>query len=421
MMFLSRLSLSLGFVYLSLVCASPALQIRNSPISLPIAAQVNATGGTVGLQNAERARFSTIRSPNVQRSRGVQTRAFAPVTVTDTSVIYVADVGVGSPPTQYSLIVDTGSSNTWVGARKPYNPTSTSHKTSEKVLVKYGSGNFSGDEYTDTVTLGSASIKAQSIGVASSFQGFSGVHGVLGLGPQDLTLGTLSPSSSQTIPTVTDNLKTQGLISAESLGVSLEPTTQVNQTNGQLDFGGTDSSKFTGSIEYVDVTTVPQASRYWGVTQSIMYGSKTPISIIPASRPVPGIVDTGTTLLYLPTDAFNRYQAATGGKPDSRTGLLKISESQYSNLESLFFTIGDITLEYTRNAQIWPRSQNVLIGGSINSIYLVVADSGVSSGSSTGLDFVNGFVWLQRFYTVFDSDNRRIGFASTPFTNARTN
>jgi len=31
-------------------------------------------------------------------------------------VQYLATVGVGSPATDYSLIVDTGSSNTWVGA-----------------------------------------------------------------------------------------------------------------------------------------------------------------------------------------------------------------------------------------------------------------------------------------------------------------
>jgi hypothetical protein len=52
-----------------------------------------------------------------------------------------------------------------------------------------------------------------------------------------------------------------------------------------------------------------------------------------------------------------------------------------------------MTFEYTRNAQIWPRSQSI-IGGSTNSIYLVVADSGVSSGNSSGLEFVNGFAWL---------------------------
>jgi len=42
------------------------------------------------------------------------------------------------------LIVDTGSSNTWVGAEAPYVETSTSVNTGEPVTVSYGSGSFSG-------------------------------------------------------------------------------------------------------------------------------------------------------------------------------------------------------------------------------------------------------------------------------------
>ena len=49
---------------------------------------------------------------------------------------------------------------------------------------------------------------------------------------------------------MTDNLLKQGLISSAVVGVSFEPTTEDTVTNGELTFGGTDSSKFTGSITY---------------------------------------------------------------------------------------------------------------------------------------------------------------------------
>ena len=52
------------------------------------------------------------------------------------------------------LIIDTSTSNTWLGADKAYVKTRTSHDTGNTVLVSYGSGNFTGKEYTDTVTLG---------------------------------------------------------------------------------------------------------------------------------------------------------------------------------------------------------------------------------------------------------------------------
>lgn len=95
---------------------------------------------------------------------------------------------------------------------------------------------------TDTVTLGPGLvIQNQSIGVASSAQGFQGVDGILGIGPVDLTSSTLS--TGELVPTVTDNLFSQGTISSDSIGISYEPTTADGSLNGELTFGGVDSSK----------------------------------------------------------------------------------------------------------------------------------------------------------------------------------
>ena len=52
---------------------------------------------------------------------------------------------------------------------------------------------------------------------------------------------------------MTDNLLSQGIIDTEVLAVSFEPTTTDSDTNGELTFGGTDSSKYTGDISYVYV------------------------------------------------------------------------------------------------------------------------------------------------------------------------
>jgi hypothetical protein len=107
-----------------------------------------------------------------------------------------------------------------------------------------------GTEYTDTVTLGGLAIKQQSIGVANFSIGFAGYDGIIGIGPVDLTGHTLTDDASMTIPTVTQNLHTQGLISENVVGVSFEPTNQLNVINGELTFGGADSTKYTGTIEY---------------------------------------------------------------------------------------------------------------------------------------------------------------------------
>ena len=91
-------------------------------------------------------------------------------------------------------------------------------------------------------------------------------------------------------------------------------------------------------------------------------------------------------------NAFNTYQSKTGGTLDSATGLLSITSTQYSNLQSLTFNIGVNSYELTPNAQIWLRSLNTAIGGTSGAIYLVVSDIGTPSGS--GLDFINGYTFL---------------------------
>ncbi|CAL1694484.1 unnamed protein product [Somion occarium] len=397
------------------VAANPLVQVRDTPITLSAAKRFNFTG-SASLLERDQARVKGLRQLAEAKISGkLNEDAVISTPATNQAVDYVVNVAVGSPATTYSLLVDTGSSNTWVGAGKVYVRTGTSTQTNDRVSVTYGSGSFSGTEFTDTVSLGSSlTIQRQSIGVASRSQGFNGVDGILGIGPVDLTTGTLSPDTSSTVPTVTDNLFSQGVITQNLVAVSFEPTTSLSSTNGELTFGGTDSSKFTGSISFAPITRTSPASEFWGIDQTIRYGAST--SILSSTA---GIVDTGTTLTLIASDALRRYQTATGAVLDNNTGLLRLTPAQFANLQSLFFTVNGATFELTANAQAWPRSLNTAIGGNTNSVYLIVADLGSNSGE--GLDFINGLTFLERFYSVFDTANRRVGLATTSFTHATTN
>ncbi|KAF8588745.1 aspartic peptidase A1 [Ramaria rubella] len=419
---LSLLSLLL-LIPAALSLTTPPIKIRDSPISVPIAVRINATG-SAKLVEADRARARSFVQAAKDKAAKVQAGTLSPdavigVSVTNAATTYTASVGVGDPATQYTLLIDTGSSNTWVGAGKKFVHTSTTVQTSDKVAVTYGSGDFSGTEFTDQVTLATGLvIKTQSIGVASQSEGFEGVDGILGIGmslcPVDLTLDTLTPGANTEIPTVTDNLFSQGTITSHEVGVSFEPTTSASVTNGELTFGGTDSTKFTGSISFTPITSTSPASEFWGINQSIKFGTSTTILSETA-----GIVDTGTTLVLLASNAFSAYEKATGGVLDENTGLLRLTTAQFAKLDSLFFTIGGTTFELTANAQAWPRSLNTLIGGVAGDVYLIVGDLGTPSGE--GLDFINGFTFLERFYSVFDTTNQQVGLATTSFTDATTN
>ena len=148
----------------------------------------------------------------------------------------------------------------------------------------------------------------------------------------------------------------------------------------------------------------------------------------------------GTTLILIATNAFDAYKSATGAVLDNRTGLLRLTTTQFNNLKDLTFVIGGVCIlscsfgvemfiyllffdqtsfVLTPNGQIWPRNLNADIGGVASDVYLIVGNIGRNSGS--GLDFVNGQTFLERFYAVFDTANKRVGIATTSFTDATTN
>jgi cathepsin E len=52
----------------------------------------------------------------------------------------------------------------------------------------------------------------------------------------------------------------------------------------------------------------------------------------------------------------------------------------------------------------------------VDHLYLVVFDLGAIKHNQLG--FIAGMAFLQRYYSVFDNDYSRVGFAKTRFTNA---
>lgn len=182
----SLLSLLVVAISLGSVSAAPNPNLaRDTPtVSLAFRTNVNVTGFT-NIVAADQARAAALRANAVSRAnaRALGKRASS-FDVTNTAVTYTASVGVGSPATDCNvifiitrslglmciratdtLLIDTGSSNTWVGADKNYVKTSTSKSTGKSVVcnrsklliqigsestfvqsVSYGSGSFSGTE-----------------------------------------------------------------------------------------------------------------------------------------------------------------------------------------------------------------------------------------------------------------------------------
>ncbi|KAG2356168.1 aspartic proteinase [Suillus spraguei] len=386
------------------VTGSP-VEVRNSRITLPITRRLKSSNGTNQVQHDE-ARVAAFRDNSTHDRR-------ANIPLANEKWFYITSVGIGYPPTYYNLIVDTGSAVTWVGANKKYEITATSLETPLEVTVTYEAAFFTGHLFTDILTFRNAFTTTMVIGVASNYRGVE-YNGVLGIGPGRLSAGAVKNNPEMELETITQRLSDTGSISQPLVGIFLQPSSRDEPDgSGVLDFGKPNPALYTGDIVYTSVTTIPTASNYWGIEQRITYGTT---EILPAA---PGIVDSGCTFIYLASDAFENYRAATGAEFDATTKLLSITPEQYDALDDLNFHIEDQTYTLTRNAQIWPRHLNSKIDGLDNGIYLAVVS--LSTPVGHGEDFRLGYVFLQRFYASFDIVKSRVGFATTRFTDATTN
>ena len=320
-MLLLKTLLSLIFLTLSAVDATSSIHFQDSEEgTLRFATKTKLDlGDGRTLSDRDRARARSL----INKHGGTS------ISITNTLYSYSAQVGVGDPLHNCmsicyyrkhgnslvadTLLVDSGSANTWVGANqsRPYIRTKTSVDTGNTFVrvqcpscrmhqirtwskKMFYSADVSGEEYLDTVTLSPhLVIKNQSIGAATWTNGsFEGLDGILGIGPTDLTSGSVN--NTALAPTVMDNLYSQGKISEKVFGIYLIPSSEPD-SNGELTFGGYDRRVITSRVDYVPLTNAGTARRYWGVNQSVSYGDHTILS------KAAGVIDTGTTCILFAT------------------------------------------------------------------------------------------------------------------------
>lgn len=141
------------------------------------------------------------------------------------------------------------------------------------------------------------------------------------------------------------------LQSTETLGVYFKPESgsDTDDANGELTLGGVDTSKYTGTLTYFSKSNTSPYSYYWGIaTAGLTYGSTS------LETSANAIVDTGTTLIYIPTAAYNKFLTAAGGKTDSSSGLARFSTKPTSNFSIKF---GSTTYALTPAQYLVPTAQ----------------------------------------------------------------
>lgn len=310
---------------------------------------------------------------------------------------YYGPISVGTPPQNFNVIFDTGSSNLWVPGKSCTNcgmhPLYDSSKSSTYIAngstfnIMYGSGPVSGFVSEDVATVGDITVKYQLMAEINNTKGLGLAYK---LGKFDGILGLAFPTISvNKMPTVFENMVAQKLVDQQVVSFYLADS---SGSDGEMTVGGIDSTKYTGDLVYVPLTS----ETYWETKMDSFN-----INGASASSTTRCILDTGTSLLAGPSADVKKIAATVGAKP--------------------FFLN---KAEYTIDCSKIPTLPNIVISLGGANFTLTGADYTINSGSiclfaMTGIDvpapagplWILGDVFIRKYYTVFDWGKKQLGFA----------
>ena len=316
---------------------------------------------------------------------------------------YFGVVEIGTPSQSFQVIYDTGSSDLWVprvGCSHcgiPFGPTKSKYDDTqsssyevdgEDFEIIYGSGSVSGFFSKDSVTLAEdIVVEGQEFGQVSDAGGLGLLYslgkfdGILGLGFSSLSVGLKT--------TVFENALRQNKVDQPIFAFSLG---QEDGRPGELTFGGYDSSKFEGDLEYVKLN----ASTYWQITMDSIKAGK--YEKIASGDEITAIVDSGTSFITGPRYEVDKLAKAAGAKANIM-GEYTVDCDKIDDIPDIIFTIGGA--EYTI-----PGSKTVIEAqGTCLFTFLP------TYVPPPGPQWILGDIFMREYYTVFNYHDKSIGFA----------
>ncbi|KAI8335937.1 syncephapepsin precursor [Chlamydoabsidia padenii] len=336
-------------------------------------------------KNATNEVFRAV-SKYAQYNTGLKSLAIGKVPVKDYhyDLAYYGQITIGTPPQKFNVNFDTGSSDLWIAStqcssckshkKKLYNPkkSRTYKKDGRHWSIAYGDGSTaSGVVATDTVSLGGLKIKKQTIQLATQESAsFSS-------DPMDGILGLAFPSIASVKHTKTPitNLIESKTMTKPIFGVWLGNDKEGG--GGEYTFGGYNKKHIKGKLTTVKID---KSQGFWGVSVSQLKAGKSKIH-----GSFKGILDTGTTLLVLPTSVAKDVAKAYKAK-DNGDGTYTIPCNK-SKLKPLALTMG---------------GKDFLVPVD-NLIYQKDGSKCTAGFGSGDLDFaIIGDTFLRNNYVVFD-------------------
>ncbi|KAI3718687.1 hypothetical protein L6452_19567 [Arctium lappa] len=225
---------------------------------------------------------------------------------------YYGEIGIGTPPQNFTVIFDTGSSNLWVPSSKCLfsvscffhskyrsSESSTYKANGKPAAIQYGSGSISGFFSEDNVMVGDLVIVDQEFIEATREPGVTFLagkfDGILGLGFKEISVGNAVP--------VWDNMVNQHLVKERVFSFWLNRRSEGGE-GGEIVFGGVDPKHHKGTHTYVPVTQ----KGYWQFDMGDIHIGGKPTGFCKSG--CSAIADSGTSLIAGPTDVITQINSA---------------------------------------------------------------------------------------------------------------
>lgn len=323
---------------------------------------------------------------------------------------YFGEVTVGDPPQSFVVVYDTGSGNLLIPGedcrdqactmhdRFKIKDSSTSHaincdeseiddRGAEQLTITFGTGSISGHCYKDQICIGSActvgAFLASTEETDSPFANFK-FDGVLGLAMPKMSR---SPAFSMMTRMQKENSLPEPIFSV-FLSDSSEEDSEVT-------FGEIKQEHMDGELFWMDVA---EASGYWEVKIDDIAFDSVPQGICEDCRVA---VDTGTSELAGPSDVITKLRHRLGVAGDC---------ANFHKLPKLGFVMGGHVMSLD------PPDYVDKSFGSCD-VSLMHLDVPPPKGPL----FVFGIPFLQKYFTVYDQQKSRIGFAVAKHVGAKAN
>jgi hypothetical protein len=290
------------------------LKKRFNTYGVPAPAPIGNSLAVGSGAKSQRLAVTAANTPTANNSLGLDIEA--------TDVSYLATIQIGNPVRNFSILMDSGSADFWVGSENctstagggcgdhvflgPQSSTSFADSATP-FSVRYGTGNVAGTIIQDDVTVAGLALPGHTFGAASvESPEFSSnkipFDGLMGLAQSTL--------SRQKTLTPVEALAKAGLISDAIVSYKLARV-RDNNNDGDITFGALDTTKFDPKT-LVTVSNVNQ-NGFWeaNVDDADIGGQALGLQGRTA------ILDTGTTLAILPTqDAITLHQQIPGSTFD---------------------------------------------------------------------------------------------------------